>query len=171
MAAPPAAANVVRTDRPEPGVPAVVVTDQKSDRTERAVVYRPPSLLVGVGASRGAPAAEIGQLIDDTLAELGLSPRSVRRSRHRGPEGGPSPACWPRRPDGAGPWSPSRPAWPAAVPVPNPSEVVRRAVGTPSVAEAAALIEAGSVLLAAKRASVHATVAVARRAGRGAGWR
>ena len=75
---PPLPPNVVRTDRPEPGVPAVVVTDQKSDRTERAVVYRPPSLLVGVGASRGAPAAEIGQLIDDTLAELGLSPRSVR---------------------------------------------------------------------------------------------
>ena len=70
--------NVVRTDRPEPGVPAVVVTDQKIDLTERAAVYHPPSLLVGVGASRGAPAAEIGQLIDGTLAELGLSSRSVR---------------------------------------------------------------------------------------------
>ena len=70
--------NVVRTDRPEPGVPAVLVTDQKIDMTERAAVYRPPSLLVGVGASRGAPAAEIGQLIDRTLAELGLSGNSVR---------------------------------------------------------------------------------------------
>src|SRR5271157_4917690 len=70
--------NVVRTDRPEPAVPAVVVTDQKIDMTERAAVYRPPSLLVGVGASRGAPTAEIGQLIDGTLAELGLSTRSVR---------------------------------------------------------------------------------------------
>ena len=55
----------------------------------------------------------------------------------------------------------------AAVPVPNPSEVVRRAVGTPSVAEAAALIEPGSALLAAKRASAHATVAVARARPRG----
>jgi cobalt-precorrin 5A hydrolase/precorrin-3B C17-methyltransferase len=55
----------------------------------------------------------------------------------------------------------------AAVPVPNPSEVVRRAVGTPSVAEAAALIEPGSVLLAAKRSSAHATVAVARARPRG----
>ena len=36
--------NVVRTDRPEPGVPAVVVTDLTIDLTERAVVYRPPSL-------------------------------------------------------------------------------------------------------------------------------
>ena len=50
----------------------------------------------------------------------------------------------------------------AAVPVPNPSEVVRRAVGTPSVAEAAALIEPDSVPPAAKRVSAHATVAVAR---------
>jgi cobalt-precorrin 5A hydrolase/precorrin-3B C17-methyltransferase len=50
----------------------------------------------------------------------------------------------------------------AAVPVPNPSDVVRRAVGTPSVAEAAALLDPGSELIAAKRASAHATVAVAR---------
>jgi cobalt-precorrin 5A hydrolase/precorrin-3B C17-methyltransferase len=50
----------------------------------------------------------------------------------------------------------------AAVPVPHPSEVVRRAVGTPSVAEAAALLEPGSELIATKRASAHATVAVAR---------
>src|SRR5205807_8504969 len=70
--------NVVRTDRPESGVPAVVVTDQKINCPERAVVFRPASLLVGVGASKGAPAAEIGQLIDGTLAELGLSARSVR---------------------------------------------------------------------------------------------
>ena len=46
--------NVVRTDRPEPGVPAVVVTDQTTHRTERVVLYRPPSLRVGVGASKGA---------------------------------------------------------------------------------------------------------------------
>ena len=51
--------------------------------------------------------------------------------------------------------------------MPNPSEVVRHAVGTPSVAEAAALIEPGATLLAAKRASAHATVAVARARPRG----
>src|SRR4029077_11870554 len=60
------------------GVPAVVVTDQRINRAERAVVYRPGSLRVGVGASKGAPAAELGPLIDDTLLEWGLSPRSVR---------------------------------------------------------------------------------------------
>ena len=162
---PPLPPNVVRTDRPEPGVPAVVVTDQTIDMTERAAVYRPPSLLVGVGTSRGAPAAEIGQLIDGTLAELGLSAESVRyiatadvKADEPGLLAAAAGRGWPVVTFPAGRL--------AAVPVPNPSEVVRRAVGTPSVAEAAALIEPGATLLAAKRASAHATVAVA---GAGAG--
>ncbi|MGH3232795.1 MAG: cobalamin biosynthesis protein, partial [Streptosporangiaceae bacterium] len=166
--------NVVRTDRPEPGVPAVLVTDQRIDLPERAAVYRPPSLIVGVGASRGAPAAEIGQLIDGTLAELGLCARSVRHIATvdaKADEPGLQAAA-----AGRGWQVVTFPASRlAAVPVPNPSEVVRRAVGTPSVAEAAALIDPGAAalidpgatLLAAKRASAHATVAVARGRPRG----
>jgi cobalt-precorrin 5A hydrolase/precorrin-3B C17-methyltransferase len=153
--------NVVRTNRPEPGVPAVVVTDRKTEITERTVVYRPLSLLVGAGASRGAPAAEIGQLIDETLADLGVSPRSVRyiaTTEVKADEPGLQAAATERG------WRvvtfPAERL--AAVPVPNPSEVVRRAVGTPSVAEAAVLIHPDATLVAAKRASAHATVAVAR---------
>src|ERR1700736_2377638 len=52
---PPLPPNVVRTDRPEPGVPAVVVTDLKIDMAERAAVYRPPSLIVGGGGGRARP--------------------------------------------------------------------------------------------------------------------
>jgi cobalt-precorrin 5A hydrolase / precorrin-3B C17-methyltransferase len=158
---PPLPPNVVRTDRPEPGVPAVVVTDQKIHLTERVALFHPPSLRVGVGASRGAPAEEIGRLIDGTLAELGLSPCSVRsvvtvdaKADEPGLLAAAAGRGWPVVTFPAGRL--------AAVPVPHPSEVVRRAVGTPSVAEAAALLEPGSVLLAAKRASAHATVAVAR---------
>jgi len=163
---PPLPPNVVPADRPQPGVPAIVVTDQKIDMTERVAVYRPPSLHVGVGASRGAPAGEIGMLIDDTLAEHGLSPRSVRhiatvqaKADEPGLQAAAAARGWPVVTFPAGRL--------AAVPVPNPSEVVRRAVGTPSVAEAAALLEPGTRLLAAKRASAHATVAVARRRPRG----
>ena len=54
----------------------------------------------------------------------------------------------------------------AAVDVPDPSEAVRAAVGTPSVAEASALAE-GGVLLVGKQKSAHATVAVARLRPRG----
>jgi cobalamin biosynthesis protein CbiG len=51
--------------------------------------------------------------------------------------------------------------------VPNPSEPVRRAVGTPSVAEAAARLAAGGqALVLPKRASRMATVALARAAAR-----
>ena len=163
---PPLPPNVVRTDRPEPGVPAIVVTDQKIDDAERMALYRPPSLRVGVGASRGAPPAEIGELIDRTLDELRLCALSVRylatadvKADEPGLLAAAAERGWPVRTFPA-----SRLA---AVPVPNPSEVVRRAVGTPSVAEAAALAEPGATLLAAKRASAHATVAVARARPRG----
>ncbi len=163
---PPLPPNVVPAGGPEPGVPAVIVTDRIIDIPERAVVFRPPSLLVGVGASRGAPAAEIGQLIDGVLAELGLSARSVRylaTAEVKADEPGLLAAA-----AGRGWRVVTFPAGRlAAVPVPHPSEVVRRAVGTPSVAEAAALMDPGSTLLAAKRASAHATVAVARGRPRG----
>jgi cobalt-precorrin 5A hydrolase / precorrin-3B C17-methyltransferase len=163
---PPLPPNVVRTDRPEPGVPAVVVTDRTINMPERSVVFRPPSLTVGVGASRGAAADEISHLIDDTLTDLGVSPRSVRylaTAEVKADEPGLLAAA-----AGRGWRVVTFPASRlAAVPVPTPSEVVRRAVGTPSVAEAAALMDPGSTLLAAKRASAHATVAVARGRPRG----
>ncbi|MFC5666411.1 cobalamin biosynthesis protein [Kitasatospora misakiensis] len=50
----------------------------------------------------------------------------------------------------------------AAVPVPNPSGAVGDAVGTVSVAEAAALAAGAGELLVPKRKSASATVAVAR---------
>jgi cobalt-precorrin 5A hydrolase/precorrin-3B C17-methyltransferase len=158
--------NVARTHRPEPGVPAILVTDQNINFPERTVVFRPPSLIVGAGASRGVPAAELGQLIDATLSELGVSPRSVRylaTAEVKADEPGLQAAAAQRG------WRVVTFAAErlAAVPVPHPSEVVRRAVGTPSVAEAAALLHPGATLLAGKRASAHATVAVARCAPRG----
>ena len=60
----------------------------------------------------------------------------------------------------------------STVDVPNPSEVVRAAVGTPSVAEAAALHAArdagrDATLVVTKRAGAMATVAVARLVPRG----
>jgi cobalamin biosynthesis protein CbiG len=54
----------------------------------------------------------------------------------------------------------------AAVAVPSPSEAVERAVGTASVAEAAALLGSGGRLLVPKRRSARATVAIATRLAR-----
>lgn len=52
----------------------------------------------------------------------------------------------------------------ASVATPNPSPTIENLTGSPSVAEAAALLAAGpgAELIVAKRTSAHATVAVAR---------
>ncbi|MCW2693641.1 MAG: cobJ [Mycobacterium sp.] len=148
------------------GAPKVVVTDQVLPEAVgvRAVV-RPPSLVVGIGSSRGVTAEEVGALVDGALAAAGLAPESVvtvATVAAKADEEGILAAAAQR-------------GWPvevlpaeilAAVEVPNPSEVVRAAVGTPSVAEAAALAGGGE-LLVAKTASAMATVAVVRRPVRG----
>ena len=232
---PPLPPNVVRTPQPEPGVPAIVVSDEvprppaaeipdgagaaaagnvfggASDAPETVggapwaagdtagaagaagdiagtakppgprVTYRPPSLVVGVGASTGVTAGEAGRLIDETLAAAGLSPRSVRwvaTADIKAREPGLLAAARQRR------WAvvTAPAAQLATIDVPTPSEIVRAAVGTPSVAEAAALLVAegspeqggpgpggpgGARLMVTKRSSARATVAVARLRPRG----
>ena len=250
---PPLPPNVVRTPQPEPGVPAIVVSDEvprppaaevpdgagaaaaghvsggTGDATGTAagtaaisgnapwaagdgadaaggvsgaagdaggaagdiagtakrpgprVTYRPPSLVVGVGASTGVTAGEAGRLIDETLAAAGLSPRSVRwlaTADIKAREPGLLAAARQRR------WAvvTAPAARLATIDVPTPSEIVRAAVGTPSVAEAAALLVAegsqeqggpgpggpgGARLVVTKRSSARATVAVARLRPRG----
>jgi cobalt-precorrin 5A hydrolase / precorrin-3B C17-methyltransferase len=165
---PPLPPNVVRAAQPEPGVPAIIVSDATAAQAGRhRVVYRPPSLVVGVGASRGVTAAEAGALIDQALAGAGLSPRSVALAATvdlKADEEGLREAMDARR------WRLE--FFPAAqlagVPVPNPSETVRAATGTPSVAEAAALRAAHQgTLVVTKQTSAQATVAVARSRPRG----
>lgn len=45
---------------------------------ENGVIYRPKSLVLGMGCNRGTSAAEIEALIDETLVELKLSKKSVK---------------------------------------------------------------------------------------------
>ncbi|MEU4482151.1 precorrin-3B C(17)-methyltransferase [Micromonospora sp. NPDC023966] len=143
----------------------ILVTDRVVPLDGRTVVLRPPSLVAGVGSSRGVPAAEVADLLRRALADAGLSPASLRCLASvdlKADEAGIRAA--------AEAYGVPLQTWPAvelaAVDVPHPSEVVRAAVGTPSVAEAAALRHGGT-LLVPKTASAMATVAVARRAPRG----
>ena len=187
---------------PEPAVPAIIVTDRTGpdrtmpdrtgpDRAAPTVIYRPPSLVVGLGSSRGVPPAEVDALIDQALAAGHLSPSSVRTVATvdlKQDEPGLLAAVADRG------WSlVTFPATALAeVNVPNPSETVRAAVGTPSVAEAAALLAASAphptaphptgphptgpnpssptapaTLVVPKQTSPHATAAIARRTPRG----
>ncbi|MFD8739219.1 precorrin-3B C(17)-methyltransferase [Streptomyces sp. NPDC059618] len=154
------------------GAAVVRVSDRERETTAREVVLRPPSLVVGVGASRGAPVEEVLGLVEDALREAGLSVRSVAglatvdaKSEEPGIVGAADRLGVPLLTYGAGEL--------AAVTVPNPSGAPLAAVGTPSVAEAAALIGGGE-LLVPKRKSVRAdgrpamaTCAVVRRPARG----
>src|SRR5579883_1810583 len=61
----------------------LVATDRDVARTHpehhaNAVVYRPKSLVVGIGCDRGTPAELVARGVDKLLAEHGLSAKSVR---------------------------------------------------------------------------------------------
>jgi cobalt-precorrin 5A hydrolase/precorrin-3B C17-methyltransferase len=150
--------NVVRVREPEP--PVILISDRLVDAPRPAVVYRPPSLLVGVGCSRGVRAEEILALIRSSLAEAKLSEKSVvslASIEAKAEEAGLLEAAEelgvPLRFHTAGELS--------AMEAPNPSSIVEGAIGTPSVAEASVLV-GGAELLVEKRKSGNATVAVGR---------
>ncbi|MEU0525816.1 precorrin-3B C(17)-methyltransferase [Streptomyces niveus] len=181
LAAPPHAGSAPGEAEPEGVVPALpgsggprlVLTDRVVGIGAADVVVRPPSLVVGVGASRGVGADEVYGLVRDVLRDAGLSPLSVvelatvdAKADEPGIVGAAGRLGVPVR------------TYPAdvlaAVTVPNPSDAPLAAVGTPSVAEAAALAAGrGGELLVPKRKSspegraAMATCAVVRRAPRG----
>lgn len=147
-------------DSAGPGGYRILVTDRAVAADGRTVVLRPPSLVIGVGASRNVGSAEVLALIDETLGRAGLSPASVTALATVDAKAG-EPGLVAAA---------ARRGWPlvthpaaalAAIPVPNPSAAALAAVGTPSVAEAAALASA-DVLAVQKRKSAMATVAIGR---------
>ncbi|WP_328916751.1 MULTISPECIES: precorrin-3B C(17)-methyltransferase [unclassified Streptomyces] len=174
---PPDAASVGGTATPDevPDGYVVWVTDRvvggggEGDGEPRRIVFvRPPSLVVGVGASRGVGRDEVLALVAEGLDAGGLAPASLTAL-----------ATVDAKADEAGIVAAAAhlgvplltyPATALAeVAVPNPSPAPLAAVGTPSVAEAAALLAAGpgAELAVQKRKSAMATVAVARRRPRG----
>jgi cobalt-precorrin 5A hydrolase/precorrin-3B C17-methyltransferase len=144
------------------GPERIVVTDRTSPYEAGVVALHPPSLVAGVGASTGAPPRVVARLLDATLDMAGLARASLGEvatiDRRAGDEAIVALGL-PVRAFTAGAL--------AAVDVPNPSETVRAAVGTPSVAEAAALLAAGpgAELVVTKQVAPQATVAIARRRG------
>ncbi|MGW4602653.1 precorrin-3B C(17)-methyltransferase [Streptomyces sp. NPDC004532] len=151
------------------GAYTIRVTDAALEPAEREAVLRPPTLVVGVGASKGSPVEEILELIDGALREAGLSARSLAELATvdaKADEPGIVEAA--RRLGVPLVTYPS--ALLAEVDVPNPSDAPLAAVGTPSVAEAAALVRGGELLVPKRKSAARpatATCAVVRRPGRG----
>ncbi|MFC7263542.1 precorrin-3B C(17)-methyltransferase [Streptomyces lutosisoli] len=154
------------------GTAVVRVSDRAHVPADREVVLRPPSLVVGVGASKGAPVDEILGLVEGTLRDAGLSPKSVAEL-----------ATVDAKADEPGivgaaehlgvPVVTYTAEELAKVEVPNPSDAPLAAVGTPSVAEAAALVRGGELLVPKRKSAradglpAMATCAVVRRTRRG----
>ncbi|MET7602831.1 precorrin-3B C(17)-methyltransferase [Streptomyces avermitilis] len=148
---------------------AIRLTDRLVEPGEREVVLRPPSLVVGVGASRNAPVEEVLALIRGALRDAGLSAKSVAELATvdaKADEPGIVEAAArlgvPLVTYSAGEL--------ATVEVPNPSDAPLAAVGTPSVAEAAALVRGGELLVPKRKSAAQpamATCAVVRRPARG----
>ncbi|MGC8921617.1 precorrin-3B C(17)-methyltransferase [Streptomyces sp. PG2] len=151
------------------GTYTVRVTDRVVEPDAREAVLRPPTLVVGVGASRGAPVAEVLGLVEDTLRGAGLSAASLAEL-----------ATVDAKADEPGllgaaerlgvPLVTYSAAELAEVDVPNPSKAPLAALGTPSVAEAAALLRGGELLVPKRKSAgrpAMATCAVVRRPGRG----
>ena len=144
------------------GPGTIVVTDRAVPAAPGVAVLHPPSLVAGIGASTGAPASAAVDLLQTVLAEAGLARASVAEVAtidRRAADPAVVAFALPVRSFTAEAL--------AAVDVPSPSAVVRAAVGTPSVAEAAALLAAGpgAAIVVTKQAGRHATVAIARRRG------
>jgi len=151
------------------GTYAIRVTDRLVEPDEREAVLRPPTLVVGVGASKGAPVAEVLGLVEDALRGAGLSPASVAELATVDAK-----AAEPGLVEAAARLGVPLVTYPAGelarVAVPNPSEAPLAAVGTPSVAEAAALVRGGELLVPKRKSAARpamATCAVVRRPGRG----
>jgi cobalt-precorrin 5A hydrolase / cobalt-factor III methyltransferase / precorrin-3B C17-methyltransferase len=145
------------------------VTDRDVRPGPLEVLLRPPTLVVGVGASRGVPAVEVLELIGDALRDAGLSAASVASLATVDAKAGePGVVAAAERLGVPLVTYPAKEL--ACVDVPNPSAAPLAAVGTPSVAEAAALAGGGELLVAKRKSAASpamATCAVVRRPGRG----
>jgi cobalamin biosynthesis protein CbiG len=100
------------------------------------------NIALGIGCDRGTPVATLAQALDETLACVGASRADVAmvasidlKADEPGLLALAATQGWQIRFEPA--------ARLAEVPVPNPSETVRRHTGMPSVSEAAALLASG----------------------------
>ncbi|MET7490354.1 precorrin-3B C(17)-methyltransferase [Streptomyces sp. NPDC005538] len=154
------------------GAHVIRVTDRAVEPGEREVVLRPPSLVVGVGASKGAPVDEVLGLVESAVRDAGLSLASVAELATVDAKSDEPGIVEAARRLGVPLLTYSAEEL-AAVEVPNPSEAPLAAVGTPSVAEAAALVRGGELLVPKRKSeradgqAAMATCAVVRRLARG----
>jgi cobalt-precorrin 5A hydrolase len=155
--------QIVSLDEARKFKTALIVTDRLVDEEflSKAVVYRPKSLVLGMGCDRGVTCEQVEEFVRSALEQHRLSFASVRNlatvdlkqdepalvefcAKHRL-----EMVCYPSEQL-------------KKVPAPNPSATVEKYVGTPGVSEPAAMLSAGGELIVPKQKAPMLTLAVAR---------
>ncbi|KUO22557.1 precorrin-3B C(17)-methyltransferase [Streptomyces dysideae] len=152
-----------------PASDRIRLTDRAVEPAGREVLLRPPSLVVGVGASKNAPVEEVLGLIESALHDAGLSVKSLAELATVDAKAG-EPGIVAAAERLGVPLVTYSAEELTGVDVPNPSDAPLAAVGTPSVAEAAALLRGGELLVPKRKSAAQpamATCAVVRRPARG----
>jgi cobalt-precorrin 5A hydrolase/precorrin-3B C17-methyltransferase len=146
--------------------PLLRVSDGVTDIRPGEVTLVPRCLVVGVGASKGASTEGLYDAVHQALSSAGLDVSAVAAVATLDAKAAEPAIVELAERLGVGIVSLGASLL-SSVEVPNPSEIVREAVGTPSVAEAAAVVAAGpgSRLVSTKTVSAtrDSTVAIARR--------
>ncbi|MCM0022044.1 MAG: cobalamin biosynthesis protein, partial [Tagaea sp.] len=125
----------------DPAAPTTIHVTEKSDAA--GLVYHPPVLALGVGAERGVAIDDVETLARATLNEAGLDPRAVACVVSLDLKSDETAILALAESFGAPARFFDAATLAAETRVVNRSEIVRAEVGTPSVAEAAALTAAG----------------------------
>ncbi|MEW1548691.1 cobalamin biosynthesis protein [Streptomyces tsukubensis] len=152
---------------PGEALPSLRSPDRPPTGEGRAETAGTPGLVVGVGAARGTPAGEILGLVRAALRDAGLAPEDVRELATVDAKAGEPGLVAAARALGV-PLVTHPAERLARVAVPHPSARALAAAGTPSVAEAAALVDGGELLVPKRKSAPRgrpagATCAVVRR--------
>ncbi len=139
------------------------VLDLPSSIATRCVIYRPKSLVLGMGCDRGASFEEVEGLVKDALSRHGLalaSVKAVATIEQKRDEPALLQLC---QLHGLDLKIYTKDELSDVQAVENPSETVRKWVGVPSVSEAASLVYSRAErLLVPKVKSTKATLAISR---------
>ncbi len=144
------------------GASSITVTPEKARGGPDHLVYHPATVCIGAGLSRGAAPEELAALVKEALEEAGLAAQSIAAIGTIAMKAD-EPALEALCAEYDAPLRLFSAKELADVDAPNPSSIVRAETGSPSVAEAAALLLAGKdgELIVEKRKSANATCAIA----------
>lgn len=141
----------------------IAITERRAVGSPTHLVFHPTTLAVGIGCERGASAQEVADLVAQTMQAQNLSPDAIAcYASIELKEDEPAITSLADRAHGR--FFTAEELAQQSERIANPSVLVKRETGTPSVAEAAALAAAGpdSELIVEKTKSKRATCAIAR---------